>query len=119
MRRAVRTLKKRRGKPALGALPVGGTELSARPYTTIMMQLSLEKLPGGDASRKRTLARITLTNTGDGAGGVRVYRVKFAEGEPRVSNEVRLSETLTHREEDEGALRLVYRALGKLLGESD
>lgn len=84
-----------------------------------MMELTLEKLPGGDASRRRTIARITLTNTGEGVGGVKVYAVKVAQVDEVASTETRCVECRTHRETDEGALRLAYRALGKLLGEHD
>jgi hypothetical protein len=84
-----------------------------------MMELTLDRLPGGDASRRRTIARITLTNTGEGVGGVKVYAVKVAQADAVASTETRCVECRTHRETDEGALRLAYRALGKLLGEHD
>jgi hypothetical protein len=84
-----------------------------------MMELTLDRLPGGDASRRRTIARITLTNTGEGVGDVKVYAVKVAQADEVASAETRRVECRTHRETDEGALRLAYRALGKLLGEHD
>jgi hypothetical protein len=84
-----------------------------------MMELTLDRLPGGDSSRRRTIARITLTNTGEEVGGVKVYAVKVAQADEVASTETRCVECRTHREADEGALRLAYRALGKLLGEHD
>ncbi len=84
-----------------------------------MMELTLDKLPGGDSSRRRTIARITLTNTGDGVGRVKIYGVKVAHADATASAETQCVACRTHRETDEGALRLAYRALGKLLGEHD
>jgi len=37
-----------------------------------MIEIQINRLPGGDASRRATMARITLTNTGEGMGGVKV-----------------------------------------------
>ena len=37
-----------------------------------MIEIQINRLPGGDASRRATMARITLANTGEGMGGVKV-----------------------------------------------
>jgi len=84
-----------------------------------MMEFTLDRLPGGDSTRRRTIARITLTNTGEGVGGIKVYAVEVAQADEGATTEVRHVDCRTHRETDEGALRLAYRALGKLLGEQD
>lgn len=84
-----------------------------------MMELTLDRLPGGDSSRRRTIARITLTNTGEGIGGIKVYAVKVAQADEAAATEIRCADCRTHRETDEGALLLAYRALGKLLAEHD
>lgn len=57
------------------------------------------------------MARITLTNTGDGLGGVKVYDVRLAEADERARAELTSTEGRTHRELEEGALCLVRRAL--------
>jgi len=85
----------------------------------VMMELTLDRLPGGDSTRRRTIIRITLTNTGEGVGGVKVYAVKVAQADEVATTEARCMDCRTHRETDEGALGLAYRALGKLLGEQD
>jgi len=85
----------------------------------VMMELTLDRLPGGDSTRRRTIIRVTLTNTGEGVGGVKVYAVKVAQADEGATTEARCMDCRTHRETDEGALRLAYRALGKLLGEQD
>ena len=84
-----------------------------------MMELTLDRLPGGDSSRRRTIARVTLTNTGEELGGVRIYAVKVTRADDVVTSEVRSVECRTHRATDEGALLLAYRALGKILGKHD
>lgn len=79
-----------------------------------MIEIQINRLPGGDASRRTTMARITLTNTGEGLGGVKVYDVRLAEGDASVRDEVNSTEGRTHREVDEGVLLLVQRALCRL-----
>jgi len=76
-----------------------------------MIEIQINRLPGGDASRRATMARITLTNTGEGLGGVKVYDVRMAEADERVRVEVTLTEGRTHRDGDQGVLRLVSRAI--------
>jgi len=80
-----------------------------------MIEIQINRLPGGDASRRATMARITLTNTGEGLGGVKVYDVRMAEADERVRGEVTLTEGRTHRDGDQGVLRLVSRAILLLL----
>ena len=87
-------------------------------FSFALMQFTLERLAGGDIAQRRTLARITLTNTGDGVAGVRIYSVRLAEADAAAAAEVEAPQCLTYREADEGALRLAYRALGRLLGET-
>lgn len=65
-------------------------------------------------SRRTTMARITLTNTGEGLGGVKVYDIRLAEADARARAEVSLTDARTHREIDEGVLCLVQRALSLL-----
>ena len=79
-----------------------------------MIEIQIHRLPGGDASRRSTMARITLTNTGEGVGGVKVYEVRLAEADERVGGEVVSTECRTHRDADEGVLQLVSRALLRL-----
>ncbi|MBX7132542.1 MAG: hypothetical protein K1X67_07680 [Fimbriimonadaceae bacterium] len=79
-----------------------------------MIEIQINRLPGGDASRRTTMARITLTNTGEGLGGVKVYDIRMAEVDERVRGEVISTEGRTHREIEDGILGLVQRALGRL-----
>ncbi len=82
-----------------------------------MLELTIDKLPGGDATRRSTLVRISLTNTGQGTGGVKVYEVRVthleADGEP----ELAANACRTYREHGDGVLRLIHRALGRMLGD--
>ena len=55
---------------------------------TGMLEIIINKLPGGDASRTQPLARITLTNTGAGTGGVRIYDARITHAEERVDRRV-------------------------------
>lgn len=84
-----------------------------------MLEVTLDKLPGGDASRRQCLARIKLTNTGHGAGGVKTYEVRVTHVAPDRGTELAATMCKTYREEDEGVLRLLHRALGKMLGDRD
>jgi hypothetical protein len=79
-----------------------------------MIEIQINRLPGGDATRRSTMARITLTNTGEGFGGVKIYEVKLAEAQEKVRGEVAVTQARTHREVDDGVLRLVQRALERL-----
>lgn len=79
-----------------------------------MIEIQINRLPGGDASRRSMMARITLSNTGEGLAGVKVYDVKLVEADERVRGEASSTQGRTHREVDEGVLRLVQRALGRL-----
>ena len=79
-----------------------------------MIEIQINRLPGGDTSRRSTMALVTLTNTGEGVGGVKVYAVKLAEADERARAEVTSTEGRTHREVDEGILRLIQRALSRL-----
>lgn len=80
-----------------------------------MIEIQINRLPGGDETRRTTVARITLTNTGEGLGGVKIYDVKLAEADERVHGEVTVREGRTHRELDEGLLTLVQRAVERLI----
>jgi hypothetical protein len=82
-----------------------------------MLEFTLDKLPGGDATRRQSLARITLTNTGQGAGGVKTYEVRVTHLATDRATELTVHACRTYRDDHEGALRLVHRALGRLLGE--
>jgi hypothetical protein len=82
-----------------------------------MIEIQISRLPGGDATRRATVARITLTNTGEGVAGVKVYDVRLAEADDRTRAEVGAVSGRTHREAQEGVLRLVQRAVERLLGE--
>jgi len=82
-----------------------------------MIEIQINRLPGGDASRRTTMARITLTNTGEGLGGVKVYEVRLAEADERVHEEMRSTEARTHREVGDGVIALVRRGLDRLAGE--
>lgn len=82
-----------------------------------MLEVTIDKLPGGDASRRTCLARITLTHTGDGGDGARTYAVRLTHTDERVRAEVSADSCRTYRERDEQVLRLVYRALGRMIGE--
>lgn len=79
-----------------------------------MFEIQINRLPGGDESRRNTIARVTLTNTGEGLGGVKVYEVRLAEADARARAEVVQTSGRTHRETNEGVLRLVQRALDLL-----
>jgi hypothetical protein len=76
-----------------------------------MIEIQINRLPGGDASRRTPMARITLTNSGEGLGGVKVYDVRLVEADERVPGEVGSAAGRTHRDENEGVLRLVSRAM--------
>lgn len=60
------------------------------------------------------MARITLTNTGEGLGGVKVYDVRLVEADERARAEVTSTEGRTHREVDDGILRLIQTAFSRL-----
>ncbi|HLP82971.1 MAG TPA: hypothetical protein VK157_01355 [Phycisphaerales bacterium] len=79
-----------------------------------MFEIQINRLPGGDASRRTTLARITLTNTGEGLGGVKIYDIRIAEADDRIREELRCNEARTHREVGEGIVALVRRSLDRL-----
>jgi len=82
-----------------------------------MLEITIDKLPGGDSGRRQCLARITLTNTGQGAGGVKTYAVRLTHADERVRAEVAADSCRTYRDRDEQVLRLVHRALGRMIGE--
>jgi hypothetical protein len=82
-----------------------------------MLEVNIDKLPGGDAARRQCLARITLTNTGQGAGGVKTYEVRVTHIATDRGTELAATTCKTYREEDEGVLRLLHRALGRMLGD--
>lgn len=82
-----------------------------------MLEVTIDKLPGGDASRRTCLARITLTNTGEGGDGARTYAVRLTHADERVRAEVAADSCRTYRDRDEQVLRLVHRALGRMIGE--
>lgn len=84
---------------------------------TGMLEIIINKLPGGDASRTQPLARITLTNTGAGTGGVRIYDARITHAEERVRGELAADSCSVYRDEQEQVLRLAHRALARLLGE--
>lgn len=85
-----------------------------------MIEVRIDKLPGGDASRRRPLARVCLTNTGQGVGDVRIYSVRI-EGEVRdpSAGVPRGSEVRTFRGAGEDVVALVHRALGQILEQRD
>jgi len=83
-----------------------------------MLEVTIDKLPGGDASRRQCLARITLTNTGEGAGGVKTYEVRVTHVATDRGSELATTRCKTYRGEDEGVLRLLHRALGRMLGDA-
>jgi hypothetical protein len=80
-----------------------------------MLEVTLDKLPGGDTSRRQCLARITLTNTGQNAGGVKTYEVRVVHIAADRGAELATAACRTFRDADEGVLRLLHRALGRLL----
>ncbi|MBX9737270.1 MAG: hypothetical protein K2X32_10125 [Phycisphaerales bacterium] len=82
-----------------------------------MIEIQISRLPGGDATRRETIAQITLTNTGEGVGGVKVYDVRLTEADVRTRAEAAAVSGRTHREAHEGVLRLVQRAVERLLDE--
>lgn len=82
-----------------------------------MLELTIDRLPGGDAARRQTLVRITLTNTGEGVGDVKVYRVQVVHGDDLSRRDLKMAECRTHRGLDESVLQLAHRALGKLLND--
>jgi hypothetical protein len=82
-----------------------------------MLELIIDKLPGGDASRRTCLARVTLTNTGEGGDGVRTYDVRVTHFAARGGDELPVTACRTFRDEGEGVLHLVHRALSRLLSD--
>jgi propanediol dehydratase small subunit len=84
-----------------------------------MLEITIDKLPGGDANRRKCLARITLTNTGQGAGGVKTYDVRITHADERVRPDLATDSCRTYRDDHEDVLRLAHRALGRLLGQPD
>ena len=52
-----------------------------------MIKSQINRLRGGDVSRRSTMARIKLENNGKGVGGVKVYEVRLAEADERVRGE--------------------------------
>lgn len=84
-----------------------------------MLEIIINKLPGGDASRTQHLARITLTNTGAKIGEVRVYDARITHADDQVRGELATDSCSVYREENEQVLRLAHRALARLLGEPD
>jgi len=82
-----------------------------------MLELTIDKLPGGDETRRQRLVRITLTNTGEGLGEVKVYRVQVEEADERTRAVLTREQVRTHRGVEESVLRLAHRALGTLLEE--
>ncbi len=84
-----------------------------------MLEVTIDKLPGGDAARQKRLVRITLVNTGEGVGGVRTYEVRVTEAALGEGVDQVGPSWQTFREEAEGVLRLVHRALGRLVGGAD
>lgn len=74
----------------------------------------MNRLPGGDASSRTMIARIALTNTGEGLGGVKIYDIQIAEADDRVREELRCKAARTHREVGEGVIALVGRSLDRL-----
>lgn len=83
-----------------------------------MLEVTIDKLPGGDATRRQCLARITLTNTGLGVGGVKTYDVRVVQIATDRGAELAAKAGRTYRDEHEGVLRLLHRSLGKLLGDT-
>lgn len=83
-----------------------------------MLEVTIDKLPGGNAARRQCLARITLTNTGQGAGGVTTYEVRVTHVATDRGTELAATTCRTYRETDEGVLRLLHRAIGKMLGDA-
>ncbi len=87
-----------------------------------MFEITVDKLPGGDLSRRRCVARVTITKNEGGVGGragVRVYDVRLEMDEPERAGDVVRRRCSTYREQDESVLRLVHRALGRLLGDAN
>lgn len=66
------------------------------------------------------MARLTITKNEGGVGGrdgVRVYDVRLEMDEPAGAGDVVRRRCSTYREQHESVLRLVQRALGRLLGD--
>jgi len=82
-----------------------------------MIEVTIDKLPGGDASRRTCVARITLTNTGEGGDRVRTYDVRVTHFAARGGDELPVTACRTFRDEGEGVLDLVHRALSRLLSD--
>lgn len=84
-----------------------------------MIEVAIDKLPGGDRSRRQNLARIEITNTGLGTGGVKLYDACITHVANDRGSELAAMSCRTYRETDEGVLRVIHRALGKMLGLPD
>lgn len=97
----------RRTRPLLPSVPL------------YMLEITIDKLPGGDSGRRQCLARVTLTNTGQGTGGVKTYdvRITHSVGQDRAGLPTDSCRTFGNDHED--VIRLVHRALGRLLGPTD
>lgn len=84
-----------------------------------MLEVTIDKLPGGDAARRKRLVRLRLVNTGGGVGGVRLSEVRVTGAAPGEGVDRVGPSWQTFREEAEGVLRLVHRALGRIVGGAD
>lgn len=81
-----------------------------------MIEVRIDKLPGGDAARREPLARLCLTNTGEGAGAVRIYRVRVEPvGSDAAADLGAPREIRTFRDAGEDVVVLVHRVLGQVL----
>lgn len=83
-----------------------------------MFEIRIDRLPGGDATRRSTVLRVLVRNSAEGVGPVRLYDVEVAEADNAATREIRRSVGRTHRDGDDGSIRLAHRALGLLLGDS-
>ncbi len=83
-----------------------------------MLEVTIDKLPGGDIARRQCLARLTLANTGQGGAGVKTYEVRVMHIAAGRETELAATTCRTYREENEGVIRLVHRAVGRMLGDT-
>lgn len=80
-----------------------------------MLEILVNKLPGGDRSRTTPLVRLELVNTGEGVADVKVYTVDVSRADERLQPYQACGTVRTHRSKDEDVLVLVHRALEQLL----
>ena len=83
-----------------------------------MLEVTIDKLPGGDAAGRQCFVRLTLANTGQGAAGVKTYEVRVTHIAAGRGTEIAATTCRTYREENEGVNRLLHRAVGRMLGDT-